>query len=421
MPQASATRVHGHSDGRIGDRWGTARRPRRAGRGPALLARRARVVLGLAGCVLGGAVVAPGAAGLAAWAAGHHTGWRIVASPNAAGIDNTLVQVSAGSAARAWAVGDDRANGSGNFRTLIERWNGVSWAVVPSPSIGPLDNVLAGVATQSAASAWAVGYSSVSIPPRVYHRALIEHWNGTTWRVVPTPQAGTSDSDLWGVTALSASNAWAVGNENIGFFQFRPLVEHWNGAAWTLVRVPSPPLTGVGASLLGVAATSPRNIWAVGSYATGTGFQPLIEHFNGTRWALIPAKVAGTAGLNQVSFLAPSDGWAVGSTGGVSRTQPLIEHWNGQHWAAARTPHIPGSAGLADVLALTPHLAWAAGSYSPPNGHNRTLIERWNGRAWTITPSPNRPPSSVLLGIAGTRQHLWAVGGTLTSTLILRH
>jgi hypothetical protein len=77
---------------------------------------------------------------------------------------------------------------------------------------------------------------------------------------------------------------WAVGNENTGTFptfRFRPLVEHWDGHAWTLMPVPSPPLTSTGATLASVAATSPRNIWAVGNYATGTRFQPLIEHFNG--------------------------------------------------------------------------------------------------------------------------------------------
>jgi hypothetical protein len=393
--------------------------PRRAGRAAALSARRAAVTLGLAGLLLGGATVASAPPAPAAFAAGHGIGWRIVPSPNGARINNTLVQASAGPGTRAWAVGYDGA--VGNFRTLIQRWNGTRWAVVASASPSKLDNVLSGVATLSATSAWAVGYTSVSVPPRSYHRALIEHWNGRAWHVVPSPQAGTSDSDLWGVTALSATNAWAVGNQNIGVFQFRPLVEHWTGSTWQLVRVPSPPLTGVGASLLGVAATSPRNIWAVGDYAAGKRFQPLIEHFNGTRWALIPAPAAGTAELNRISFMAPSNGWAVGSSGGGSHTQALIEHWNGHHWTIARTPAIPGSTNLADVLALTPHLAWAVGSYTPPNGRGRTLIERWNGRAWTITPSPQRPPASQLLGIAGTPQHLWAVGATFTNTLILRH
>jgi hypothetical protein len=370
--------------------------------------------------LFGGATVAPGPLGPAAFAAGHRAGWSIVPSPNgSAAADNTLVQVSAGSAASAWAVGYGGHNG--NFRTQIQRWNGARWAVVPSPSIGPLNNVLDGVTTLSATSAWAVGYTSVNGSPIAYHRALIEHWNGSTWRVVPTPRAGPSDSDLWGVTALSATNAWAVGNQNTGTFptfRFRPLVEHWNGATWQLVRVPSPPLTGTGASLFGMAATSPRNIWAVGDYATATGFQPLVEHFNGTRWALIRAPVAGSAILSQVSLLTPTDGWAVGLRG--ASTQALIEHWNGQHWATTATPAIAGSS-LADVLALTPHLAWAVGSAAAPHGDTRTLIERWNGQAWALTPSPNRPPSSQLLGIAGTPQHLWAVGDALTNTLILRH
>jgi hypothetical protein len=388
---------------------------RRGGRVAALSGRRTAVTLGLAGLLLGGAAAAPGPLAPAAFAAGHGTGWRIVPSPDGARFgDNALVQVSAGPGSRAWAVGYD--GGAGKFRTLIQHWDGARWAVVRSPSPSPFDNVLAGVATLSRASAWAVGYNLVN----GYHRALIEHWDGTAWRVVPTPRAGPSDSDLWGVTALSATNAWAVGNENTGAFRFRPLVEHWNGTAWTLVRVPSPPLTGVGATLSGIAATSPRNIWAVGNYQTGTRFQPLIEHFNGAHWTLIPAPTPGSALLDRISLQAPGNGWAVGIRGAVPHTQALIMHWNGHHWAPARSPAIGGS-GLADVLALTPRLAWAVGSYSPRPGVNRTLIERWTGRAWTLTPSPNRRQGSELLGISGTQQHLWAVGDALTDTLILRH
>jgi hypothetical protein len=392
--------------------------PRLGRRTVALSVRHAGVTLGLVAFLLGAAAVAPGPA---AFAAGGSTDWSIVPSPNGArNGENALVQVSAGSAASAWAVGYDGNNG--NFRTLIERWNGARWAVVPSPSVGPLDNVLSGVTTLSASSSWAVGYTSVNVPPRIYHRAMIEHWNGSTWRVVPAPQAGTSDSDLWGVTALSATNAWTVGNVNVGSFQFRPLIEHWTGTAWHLVHAPSPPLTGTGASLFGVAATSPGDIWAVGNYAVGKRFQPLIEHFNGTRWALIPAPVAGSAELNRISLLTPSNGWAVGlrAASTPAHTQALIEHWNGHHWTVAHTPAVPGSS-LADVLALSPHLAWAVGTAAAPHGYTSTLIERWNGRAWTVIPSPNRPPTSELIGIGGTQQRLWAVGAARTNTLILRH
>jgi hypothetical protein len=37
-------------------------------------------------------------------------------------------------------------------------------------------------------------------------RSLIEHWNGTSWSVVSNPGVNT----LFGVTALTANNVWAV-------------------------------------------------------------------------------------------------------------------------------------------------------------------------------------------------------------------
>jgi hypothetical protein len=372
--------------------------------------------------MLSSAAAARAGDGPAAFTAGDRTGWSIVPSPNGSQTgDNTLVQVSASSARAAWAVGYD--GGPGAFRTLIQRWNGSKWTIARSPSPSPLDNVLFGVDTLSSTSAWAVGYDIPVTAHGVYHRALIEHWNGSTWQAVPAGQVGSRDSDLWGVTALSRTNAWAVGNKDIGAFTFRPLVEHWNGAAWKPVPVPSPRLIGGnGASLFGVAATSPRDIWAVGDYDAGTRFQPLIEHWNGARWSLIPASTRGSAILSRISMQTPSNGWAVGIRGASTpdNTQALIEHWNGQHWTTVRSPTIRASS-LADVLALTPHLAWAVGTQSARAGSYRTLIERWNGRAWTVTPSPNRRPSSELLGIDGTQRHIWSVGDSLTSTLILRY
>ena len=106
--------------------------PRRRGRVAARSVRRAGVILVLAGFVLGGAAVAPSPLAPEAFAAGASTGWSIVPSPNGArNGDNTLVQAAAGPAANAWAVGYD--NAAGNFRTLIQRWNGAGWVVVASP------------------------------------------------------------------------------------------------------------------------------------------------------------------------------------------------------------------------------------------------------------------------------------------------
>ena len=67
-------------------------------------------------------------------------------------------------------------------------------------------NGLAGVAVASC-QAWAVGnYTPSGGSPRT----LIEHWDGTAWRQQPSPSPGAASNALNGVTAASASNAWAV-------------------------------------------------------------------------------------------------------------------------------------------------------------------------------------------------------------------
>ena len=114
------------------------------------------------------------------------------------------------------------------------------WAVVSTPSL-QADSLLNGVATRSSADAWAVGWSRSAEGDSL--SALIEHWNGTAWRVVPGPAPGQS-SVLSGVAIVSASNAWAVGSYegNTAPRHDQTLIEHWNGRSWNRV----PPRTRAG-------------------------------------------------------------------------------------------------------------------------------------------------------------------------------
>ncbi|HEX9235489.1 MAG TPA: hypothetical protein VF972_04355, partial [Actinomycetota bacterium] len=64
----------------------------------------------------------------------------------------------------------------------------------------------------------------------------------TIWTVLPTPNPGAqtvSDIYFTGVSASSVTDAWAVGIDQIGAFRL-PLAAHWNGQAWSAVRVASP-------------------------------------------------------------------------------------------------------------------------------------------------------------------------------------
>jgi hypothetical protein len=80
--------------------------------------------------------------------------------------------------------------------------------------------------------------------------------------------------------------------------------------------------------------------------------------------------------LESVAAAPKSDAWAVGS---------LIEHWNGTKWEVVPSPSpSPHPDALQGVAVLSRAYAWAVGYRG-----NKTLIERWNGTAWTVQPSPN--------------------------------
>src|SRR5258708_37545843 len=86
------------------------------------------------------------------------------------------------------------------------------------------------------------------------------------WTGVPPPNPGTIANNLQGVAVVSACDAWAVGSYFPQGRGLQTLIEHWNGSAWTVVASPDP---GTQNALYGVQAASPTDIWAVGYYTNG--------------------------------------------------------------------------------------------------------------------------------------------------------
>jgi len=65
------------------------------------------------------------------------------------------------------------------------------------------------VSAVSATDAWAAGYYTKSTGVA---EPLILHWNGTAWKKVTTPApSGGRYNSLYGVSAVSATDAWAAG------------------------------------------------------------------------------------------------------------------------------------------------------------------------------------------------------------------
>ena len=95
--------------------------------------------------------------------------------------------------------------------------------------------------------------------------------------------AAESDARLFGVSAVSASNVWAVGYTTDATTDLaQTLILHWDGSNWTRQMSPTP--AGDNGLLLGVDALSANDVWAVGQSGNGPGEVPLALHWDGTAW-----------------------------------------------------------------------------------------------------------------------------------------
>jgi hypothetical protein len=300
--------------------------------------------------------------------------------------------------------------GSGPARAATAACKFRAGAQPPSP--GEI-SVLRGVAVLSACDAWAVG--GVSRSGNV-EKTLIEHWDGSRWKVSPSPSPGTNFDLLTSVSAASPTSIWAVGSYDNGLRSpVKTLILHWNGHRWTKQDAPSPDLLS---RLTGVAAVSGGEAWAVGDdEADG-----LVLHFTGGRWtrASIPP-VDAAEQLNGVAATSATDVWVVGEAGGNGADmQTLILHWDGQAWTHPFTQSPADFNVLTAVDASSPTSAMAVG-YRQVAGHPAfTLVLRWNGRSWNVVDSPNpKGPSieSFFTGVAVTsKDSARAVGTTRGGT-----
>lgn len=314
--------------------------------------------------------------------------WRLVASPDTSG---TLSGMAAVSATDLWAVGS-----IGVQSTLIEHGQGTSWQVVNSPSPGS-QAALNAVAAVGANDVWAVGSSDTN--------SLIEHWDGATWSVIPSPSPSSTGNYLYGVTALASDNVWAAGYDitGQGCGQIpEPLIEHWNGAQWSVA--PTPTISSqYGARLYAISGDSTNDVWAVGS---------VVERFDGSAWSLVnaPAQV----GLFGVAALGPGNVWVVGVG---SADTPAIAHWDGSQLMTTPSPKTAtlGQTTLLGISGVSANDIWAVGGNPQVGcaGVSLPLIEHWNGQAWSVIPSVDLGAGNygyLDAVVAISANDVWAIG-----------
>jgi hypothetical protein len=298
---------------------------------------------------------------------------------------------------------------SGKEQTLTEHWDGSNWTVIPSPNPGSTFDRLTAVRAASPTSIWAVGESvgAEGTPGQ----SLILHWDGARWVQQDAPSPGTNSSELTAVRSVSATEAWAVGSSSDGLDIDKTLILHFTGGQWQQV---DPPASAVSGILHGIAGTSSKDVWAVGN-STGTGSRTIILHWNGTGWSRVPSPNPGvSAQLSAVGVTSPSNALIVGNElTTTNQSVTLALHWDGKTWTQVPTLN-PGGTRATDALmgvTLTSQTnAWAVGSATVA-GVTRPLIERWSGTTWSAVVPPDPGVDSALFAVASSSAtNAWAVG-----------
>ncbi|HYP40054.1 MAG TPA: S-layer homology domain-containing protein [Chloroflexia bacterium] len=342
------------------------------------------------------------------------TGWDIVESAtNSVG---RLHGVSALTPDDVWAVGNrwEATDGSSYGRTLIEHWDGSTWSVVPSPNGGThqyTTSFLVDVAAIAPDDAWAIGYWSDYIGGSNYPLAL--HWDGVTWSSVETNYYMGDQYTPTAITAISSDDVWVVGRHG----NYQTWTMHWDGETWSMVASPSP-----GPSynyLSSVSGSASNDVWAVGITQPGDTIEPLLIHWDGSSWQEMPyPDAAAGLSLRAVKAFAPDDVWVVGTSYDFlqSTYTPISMHYDGAAWSVDLLPAQPdfSQIHLADLDGSGPTDLWAVGS---KRGVSAALVltYHWDGSSWSTVYSPT-PRSdedgnlSILSVTSAGPDHTWLVG-----------
>jgi hypothetical protein len=347
------------------------------------------------------------------------TGWQVVPSVSFGPQDNVLASVSAASPTDVWAVGTYLPSKTDPLATLGHHFDGTAWTAFPLPNVGVQENVLLGVSMPAPGTAWAVGYF---VSGSFVQSTLIEHFSGGIWSVVPSPNPSSQQNILYGVAAISDSDVWAVGAQQDLSRVWHTLTEHWDGSSWSVV--PAIDAGSSGNHFYAVKANASNDVYAVGQQA-GTGFPniALVEHWDGKKWSVVasPADPSATAlplGVTATSSSLTVVGQQETDTApyttyvAVGTQGPLV---------IQTTPNVAlAENDLFGVTTAVDGSTWAVGwALDTAAGVHAPLILQSVHGVWSLVASPSFPNSdSGLASVAAVPRSgggLWAVGVTTTS------
>lgn len=333
----------------------------------------------------------------------------------------------------------------GGDQKTVCHWNGTAWSDrrMTNPYYDTVTSIYAGPSTTLAlydgsvyrytasTNAWTHVYRLPDVEgfvvPHAYEmrgrsdsdvyisgsHGMLAHYNGSTWST--TRLAG--DADYAAITLAGSSEAWAVGRSARARLRNGTWSEEYEVVTRQWLR--------------DAAASSPTNVWALGSLGDilrrgPAGWQrvaspfsldndhtyavlPLADddvwfggaenggHWNGTAISIVPE-------LRDVSAMwaaSKADIWAVGEYGG-------IKHYDGTSWTQVIATNYEWSKNLYAIAGTSASDVWAV-------GHGRVL--HYDGTAWTTVDAGVGSSESVSTVVAIAPDDVWIAG----ESQLLRH
>ncbi|MBI4675253.1 MAG: hypothetical protein HY741_26725 [Chloroflexi bacterium] len=283
-----------------------------------------------------------------------------------------------------WAGGRYWQEGQIDGHTLLEHWDGTQWTLVDTPDVGGIDDIFVAAPNDI----WALGFA---FKPNTQY---LLHWDGSTWQKVPL------DIYALALGGTSGTDIWALGSPS--------MIRHWDGASWS--PVPGPDPSSIAESISDVKAFTPNDAWAVGHwYFNVTSHGGIILHWDGTAWTYTYRGSGGS--LLSVAGTSGKDVWIGGST---QYAHGRLYHWDGQQWRVSRGPQpLRGTVAYTGLAALATDDVWTVGGVQTyPIGQYYALLGHWDGKRWSSVPTPTLSESHNWLAAVAVvnAEDVWAVG-----------